>query len=186
MHYSARKPRLSSVPAVILSAMLVVLACSGSVTEGEIPDLGIVVQVSVNLDGAGSGGVTSSEVTLQDGSIESIDCHSSGPFPCKNNLSFIDLNGIGVLTLTADPDPGNVVSWDGSTCMPAATCTITAGSNTLSLTFDSSVDVHFNITASFDPPPPLPADLIAFQTNRDGDSEIYVINPDGRVRRTSR
>lgn len=156
------------------------LGCS-SPTASE--DFSVEIKVNVTKIGAGSGTVISSDVVRSDGSVYNLSC---GPGSIDCGVTFDDIGGSGVLLLTATPEPGSVHSgWNGSTCnlasgLPPA-CTVSADNGTINLEFDTNQNVVFDVNVFFDPaaPPPLPTEAILFQSQRDGNSEIYSISPNG-------
>jgi len=154
-----RGTRLLPVTCLVLLASVV--ACSDTMTP---VGFGNEVTINVTKDGSGSGTVTSPVINSR-----SIDC---GP-TCS--IVFDDATGSGSLSLTATPASGSVhAGWTGSTCSPTADCSVSANNGTIALDFDSNEDVTFSINATFDLLPP-----IVFESYRDGNAQIYVINPDG-------
>lgn len=123
------------------------------------------IRVGVSGAGNGNGQVTSSGLPAGDIACTSTAGVKSGV--CDE--SFTDSDGSGTFNLVATPSPGSAFGgWTGCSSSSAGTCV---------LTYNSTGDVTFSVTARFD----LAAatEFIAFESDRDGDDEIYVIKPDG-------
>lgn len=160
-------------------AVLLFLSAATASCDETFAALGeIQVSIDVTKSGAGSGSVISSNI----GGSDDLACDAQtldAGNPCQTDFS--DANGAGVMTLTATPEAGSQhVGWTGS-CTPAASCTVTPANGTVTLEFSATTDVDFTIGVEFDlvPPPALPTEAILFESHRDGNPEVYQINPDG-------
>ena len=109
------------------------------------------VSVEVTKDGNGTGRVTSSDI-FRGAEVDNLDCGPSEFDAGACEIDFAEASGSGgTLFLTATPDPGsNHSGWVGSTCTPAADCTVTAANGSVSLKFENSLVVTFSVTVTFD------------------------------------
>ncbi|MEM7414923.1 MAG: hypothetical protein AAF389_05450 [Gemmatimonadota bacterium] len=162
----------------MVAALGLSVACTAC-SSGVAPILfGIDVEVFVVNDGGGEGGVQSTQIATESGTI-SLDCTDLG-FQDQCSIEFVDQGGSGQLTLTATPNAGSEFGgWAGSSCTPSAGCTITASDEVAVLTFTADEPVRFNMAVTFAAPPPLPTASILFESHRDGNAEVFVMGPDG-------
>ncbi len=136
-------------------------------------DLANTVAVTVQGTGSGNGRVVGAGLPAG----TSIDCTitagSASPTGCSASFT-VAVQG-GAFTLDATANAGSAfTNWTGCPGSNGLRCT---------LTFPGGTNTTFAVTAGFDliapPPPPPVVELIAFASERDGNSEIYTTTPDG-------
>lgn len=124
-----------------------------------------LVSISVDVAGTGSG---RGQVTESKPAVN-IDCFTYFGVNSSGCSDFFDDDGVGSLQLTATPGTGSTFGgWTGCSSVSGNVCT---------LSWDVSSDTMFAVGVQFDAPPS--DNLIAFDTDRDGNDEIYRANADG-------
>jgi len=155
------------------------------------------INLSITKVGTGSGSVISSDITSTSPNTFRLNCPPStldSGDPCSVTYE----NTVGTVTFFATSEPGSELSSFSGFCNPVeefnSPCSVEQlADNQLKFSYNSEPAViseptstfFFGATVRFDTettPPPLPSELIAFESTRDGNSEIYTINPDGTGR----